>query len=241
MTGQEVLDEIVAELGALGDSDLNTLALRGINWARRHLQNLKGGKLSWLLKRWDLIATAADSQFIVFDTDLRIVRMLYNETSDAELSFEQARAYRDQNGVQLSTDDRDEPTAFTLDPQRDTTTGALRAELWPICDGAYNLRPYGWRKLEPILEADLANEIVDMPSELHEHLVTGGRFYGIRRLSRGTDAGLLRDARDDWMDSKSDVAAFDSVTSLTSNRIKSAAETQREAQRTSMGFLEGEF
>lgn len=241
MTGQEVVDEILAEIAALGDTDLNTLARNGMNWARRQIQNIKGGKMRWLLKRWDVIATADATQFITFETDLRIVRVLWNETSDAELAYHQARAYRDENGVQLSTDARDEPGNFTLDTQRDTTTGALRAELWPICDGVYNLRPYGWRKLEPIALADLANEIVDMPSELHEHLVTGGRFYGIRRLSRGASLDLIRDAREDWGQSLSDVAAFDSVTSLESTRVKSAAEIQREVHRTTLGFDREDF
>jgi hypothetical protein len=229
------------ELGALADDDLDQIALNAINWGRRKIQNVKGGKARWLRKQWSAISVVAGDQFITFDTDLRIISLLWNETEDSEVVYRPEASWRvtDDEGIQLSSDDPGEPTSFTLDVAPDSTTGAKRAEIWPISDGAYSLRPHGYRRLAPIASADLANEIADMPEELHQHIVTLGRLYCIRRLPRAGD--LLADANREKRDALLDVASFDLDTTLEQTRIRSAAETQRQAQRIELGFDSTEY
>lgn len=238
MTGTEIVEEVLAELAALADPDLNTMALNGLNAARRTVQNVKGGRLRWLRKRFSDVAVVATTQYITFDSDLRIIDLLWNLTEQEEIVYKPEMSWRGTEGVQQTSDTPGKPTWFTLD-LAPGAAGEMRAELWPISDGTYSLAVMGYRKLDPIAVGDLGNEIYDVPTQLHEHLVTLCRYYMIQRIPKAAD--LLKNSFSMRQLALRDVASFDLDTGLESIRIPTKAEQDRQANRIKNDWSVGSY
>lgn len=237
-TRRAIREHVLAEAADLSDTDLTAHVSRCINLARREMCNIRGGKLRFLRKYWDVVTAALD-RYVDLPSDLRLIRLVWNLDSGSEVDFLDEDAWRGEHGEQLASDTPGEPAGFLLDSSPNSTTNLKRMEVVPVPDKGYNLRIRGWRKLPDLVDADDEVEITDVPDEYHHGLVKGVRYFVLLHLSKAVD--LLAGARREWIEFQAELAATEQDTTLRCLRIRVEAENAREAHRRSVGFEEGEY